>query len=181
MEETVEFSLLCLHLKWVEVAKGTRNSLIEKLKEKPSKTLSVRCYIYKPGHRHPQMGPEGPCQQELLEKVFVKRGWGVPLGTSAGCRMYKVRVLVVFWELEIPLKGTTKVQSAHFLASIVSKMLFTGPSNFLHWETLKILKLEISFLRRNFPKWLLSDYYCLSISNYQKEKHRGQKFFCLDD
>lgn len=160
-KKTVEFSLLGLHLKWLEVAKGTRNSRMEKMKEKPSKTVSVRCCICKLGHRHPEMGPEGPCQHELLEETFVKWGWGMSLGTCAGCRMCKGRVLVVFWELKIPLKDTTKIQSAHFLAGIVSKMLFTGLSDFLHWETLKILKLGISFLRRNFPKWLLSDYYFL--------------------
>lgn len=53
----------------------------------------------------------------------------------------------------IPLKDTTEeIQSAHFLASLVSKMFLTV----VHWETLKILKLEINFVRRNFPKIMIT-------------------------
>lgn len=81
------------------MSKGIRNSLIEEMGEKPSKPLSVRCCMCRHARRHPEMGPEGPCQQELLEKTFVKRGkgewplgsqellgWGMFIGTSAGCR-----------------------------------------------------------------------------------------------
>lgn len=59
---------------------------------------------------------------------------------------------------EIPLKDTTeKIQSAHFLASFVSTMLLSGLSHFVHWKTLKITKQEINFVRRNFPKLLLTE------------------------
>ena len=66
------------------MAKGIRNSLIEKMGEKPSKPLSVRCCICKLGRRHPEMGPEGPCQQELLEKTFVKRGMALKISGAVG-------------------------------------------------------------------------------------------------
>lgn len=77
------------------MSKGIGNSLIGEMGEKPSKPLSVRCCMCRLARRH----PEGPCQQELLEKTFIKRGkgewplgsrellgWGMFIGTSAGCR-----------------------------------------------------------------------------------------------
>lgn len=118
----------------------------------------------------PSLGPEGPCQQELLERIFLKGerpwgsqelvGWEMSTGISVECTgtcvvTSKVRVLIVFWELEFYWRDTIeKIQSSHFPASLVSKMLFAGLSHFVYWEILKILKLKFSFLRRVFPQMI---------------------------
>lgn len=58
---------------WLEVARATRNSLIEKIKEKPSKTLSVRCCICKLAHKHPEMGPWRPLPTGAAGEDFCQK------------------------------------------------------------------------------------------------------------